>query len=227
MFLYMVTLYLRIGSMTFPQMVIGRAEVKNHMGRRALLTKTEREAIEDPDNAKYPYVAVSRVRKKIQEELPTDVQILARHHEELHQELIEVVCGDLTPTVRTDVEAKEKIYRDLAEQAEPTNVETTAEALLRNLDLPGRGSKYDARVNTVLEFYQYLREHPNEQVSKAEFRDLVEKRNLDPGYASFKSLWTNWVKKNESQDHLGNTLTRLPGVQMDGDDYVYTGKNGG
>jgi len=108
MFLYMVTLYLRIGSMTFPQMVIGRAEVKNHMGRRALLTKTEREAIEDPDNAKYPYVAVSRVRKKIQEELPTDVQILARHHEELHQELIEVVCGDLTPTVRTDVEAKEK-----------------------------------------------------------------------------------------------------------------------
>jgi len=82
-------------------------------------------------------------------------------------------------------------------------------------------------VNTVLEFYQYLREHPNEQVSKAEFRDLVEKRSLDPGYASFKSLWTNWVKKNESQDHLGNTLTRLPGVQMDGDDYVYTGKNGG
>jgi len=45
-------------------MVIGRAEVKNHMGRRALLTKTEREAIEDPDNAKYPYVAVSRVRKR-------------------------------------------------------------------------------------------------------------------------------------------------------------------
>lgn len=208
-------------------MVMDQTEVKNNMGRRALLTESEREAIQDPDNAEHPYVAVSRVRKKIQEELPTDIQILARHHEELHEELIEVVCGDLTPAARTDVEAKEEIYRDLGKKADRSNVETTAEETLRNLNLPGEGSKYDSRVNTVLEFYDYLREHPDERISKGELRDLVEERGLDPGYASFNSLWTNWIKKNESQGRSENTLTRLPGVQMDGDDYVYTGENDG
>jgi hypothetical protein len=200
-----------------------RPEVNENMGRRALLTESEREAIQDPDAAEHPYVAVSRVRKKIQEELPTDVLILARHHEELHQELVDVVCGDLEPAATPDVEAKEEIYGDFPDRGEEGDVKTTAEETLRNLALSGSGSKYDARVNAVLEFYRYLRDHPSERVSKGDLRELAEERDLDLGYASFNSLWTNWVKKNESQGRPKNTLTRLPGVEMDGDEYIYTG----
>lgn len=66
------------------------------MARRALLTDSERELIaaEDPNEPSYKYQAVSRVRNKIQDELPTDVAILREHHPELYQELREVVCED-------------------------------------------------------------------------------------------------------------------------------------
>lgn len=68
------------------------------MARRALLTEGEREALLDPDSKENPYIAVSRVRNKIQEELPRDVEILQQHAEEhdsdLLQELQDVVCKD-------------------------------------------------------------------------------------------------------------------------------------
>lgn len=99
--------------------------------------------------------------------------------------------------------------------------DTDVEALLRSLDLPGDGSKYEARVETVLTFHEYLRDHAGERVSKGDLKDLVEDRDLDVAYASFGSFWGNWVKKNESQGRDFNTLTQLPGVEMDGDDYVY------
>lgn len=68
------------------------------MARRALLTEGEREALLDPDSKENPYIAVSRVRNKIREELPRDVEILQQHAEEydsdLLQELQNVVYGD-------------------------------------------------------------------------------------------------------------------------------------
>lgn len=98
-----------------------------------------------------------------------------------------------------------------------------AEAALRELGLPGNGSKYETRIEAVLSFYDYLREHAGERVSKEDLRDLADEADIDTGYSSFGSLWSNWVKKNKSQGRPQNTLTRLPGVEMDGDDYVYTG----
>jgi hypothetical protein len=63
------------------------------MARRALLTDRERELIEGEDtDDDLRYQAVSRVRRKIDEELTTDVEILREHHPELHEELQEVVC---------------------------------------------------------------------------------------------------------------------------------------
>jgi hypothetical protein len=38
------------------------------------------------------YVAISRVRNKIQDELPEDVELLREHHPELYEELREEVC---------------------------------------------------------------------------------------------------------------------------------------
>ena len=61
---------------------------------RALLTERDRELIADEDAEKRRYQAVSEVRSRIDEELPTDVEILAEHHPELLEELREVVCEE-------------------------------------------------------------------------------------------------------------------------------------
>ena len=61
---------------------------------RALMTKTDRQQIADSDtkNENKRYQAISRVRGRIKDELPKDVEIMARHHPELLQELRDVVC---------------------------------------------------------------------------------------------------------------------------------------
>lgn len=63
------------------------------MARRALLTESEREALQNPDEKENPYVAVSRVRKKIDEELSEDVRVLRENHDQLFAELHDVVCS--------------------------------------------------------------------------------------------------------------------------------------
>ena len=62
--------------------------------RRALMTKRERELIEGGDavDQDLRYQAVSRVRRKINDELTTDVEILQENHPDLFEELQEVVC---------------------------------------------------------------------------------------------------------------------------------------
>lgn len=61
--------------------------------RRALMTKRERELIEGDDNVDEDlrYQAISRVRRKIEDELTMDVEILQENHPELYQELRDVV----------------------------------------------------------------------------------------------------------------------------------------
>ena len=62
--------------------------------RRALLTDTERELLEAEAKSDRYYQAVSRVRRKISEELTEDVALLEEHHPELLGELQEVVCEE-------------------------------------------------------------------------------------------------------------------------------------
>jgi len=64
------------------------------MARRALLTDRERELIEGEEDVDddLRYQAVSRVRRKIDEELTTDVALLREHHPELYEELRDAVC---------------------------------------------------------------------------------------------------------------------------------------
>jgi len=70
--------------------------------RRALLTDRERELIADEnvDSDNQRYQAISRVRNKIEDELPEDLAILNEHHPDLLSELQDEVCG---PSVDTDV----------------------------------------------------------------------------------------------------------------------------
>lgn len=64
------------------------------MARRALLTDRERELIEGGDSVDEDlrYQAISRVRRKIESELTTDVAVLRENHPDLYAELREVVC---------------------------------------------------------------------------------------------------------------------------------------
>jgi hypothetical protein len=68
--------------------------VGTDMARRALLTDRERELIEGEEDADddLRYQAISRVRRKINEELTTDVELLREHHPDLYDELREAVC---------------------------------------------------------------------------------------------------------------------------------------
>lgn len=69
---------------------------------RALLTDTERERIADDGNPQRRYEAVSRVRRRITEELGTDLEILADGHPELLAELREVVGNAPAPDAEAD-----------------------------------------------------------------------------------------------------------------------------
>jgi hypothetical protein len=59
------------------------------------MTETERERIRDTDaeNQQRRYEAVSRVRRRIREELPKDVEALRQGHPELLEEL-RVIVGE-------------------------------------------------------------------------------------------------------------------------------------
>ncbi|WP_114578542.1 hypothetical protein [Saliphagus sp. LR7] len=64
---------------------------------RALLTETEREQIAGEHSDSRRYQATSRVRRRIEEELTQDIEVLEEHHPDLLEELREVVCEDGDP----------------------------------------------------------------------------------------------------------------------------------
>lgn len=64
-----------------------------HEMSRALLTEKERERIAgNPENEQRRHEAVSRARRRINEELPDDLELLEQHHPTLYDELVSVVC---------------------------------------------------------------------------------------------------------------------------------------
>lgn len=59
-----------------------------------MLTDTERELLDADEKSDRYYQAVSRIRRKVNEELTEDIRLLEQNHPELLSELREVVCGD-------------------------------------------------------------------------------------------------------------------------------------
>lgn len=59
---------------------------------RALITQTEREQLAGEHGSERKYQAATRVRKRVEDELPQDVAVLAEHHPDLLEELHGVVC---------------------------------------------------------------------------------------------------------------------------------------
>lgn len=61
---------------------------------RALLTETEREQIAGEHGRDRKYQATSRVRRRIEDELCKDIEVLEEHHPDLLEELRATVCED-------------------------------------------------------------------------------------------------------------------------------------
>lgn len=63
---------------------------------RGIITDTERDRISGRTNVddEKQYQAVSRVRRRINEELPKDVELLEEHRPDLLEELRSVVCDE-------------------------------------------------------------------------------------------------------------------------------------
>lgn len=61
---------------------------------RALLTDTERKRLsgESDEEKQRIFESKSRVRKRINDELPKDIEILAEHQPDIFKELQEIVC---------------------------------------------------------------------------------------------------------------------------------------
>ena len=61
-----------------------------------LMTDRDREYIADEGDTSDSkrYQAISRVRTRINQELPADIEVLEEHHEGLLEELRDVVCED-------------------------------------------------------------------------------------------------------------------------------------
>lgn len=67
------------------------------MGRyRALMTETDREHItgESEPTQEQKDQSVYRVRQRIREELPADIEVLKEHRPDVYEELREAVCED-------------------------------------------------------------------------------------------------------------------------------------
>lgn len=61
---------------------------------RALLTETEREQISGEHGDDRRYQAASRIRRRVEDELPEDIRTLEEHHPDLLEEIREAVCNE-------------------------------------------------------------------------------------------------------------------------------------
>lgn len=102
---------------------------------RALLTATEREQLAGEHGDRRKYQATSRARRRIHEELTTDVALLAEYHPDLLNELRKVVCTEnSTDTERqvVDINRDHDGDRDAGE-ADSGNEQTGGESVNRDM----------------------------------------------------------------------------------------------
>jgi|AntRauTorcE11898_2_1112593.scaffolds.fasta_scaffold14282_2 hypothetical protein len=163
------------------------------MARRALLTDRERELIADPEAEDARYVAVSRVRRKIEEELTEDVDVLRRHHPDLFEELRAVVCGE---------EADPPPSAESSEDSPSLPPVESVSDPVADLDLPGSGETLESRREAVHTLYAHLQEEGT--ATRSDFLELIDPDEV--GYSSAESFWTNLVKARDA-------LKQLPGVE--------------
>lgn len=156
------------------------------MARRALLTENERDALrgEKTDNARY--VAVSRVRKKIDEELTTDVEVLREHDQEHGTDLLEklrhAVANDIATGGSSTIDAEPGKRRKQPEytpeepdsgdatpgvQAGETGFQNKVRNAVADVEFPTTRDR-DECIAAIAAAYAYLREN-----ERATMREIV------------------------------------------------------
>jgi len=171
---------------------------------RALITETERARIageEDVEEIKR-YQAISRVRRRIEEELVEDMAILREHHEGLSELAQEVVCGPVSENRIATAGLSEQTRSEPDEGGPNAHSLDDAERERVREGLMGSGELLEQRVDAIETMYDYLRR--NGKATKKSMVPLVDPEEVR--YKDGDSVWSNMVKGK-------STLSVLAGVE--------------
>lgn len=187
--------------------------------RRALLTDRERELIADEDAESQRYVAISRVRTKIEDELPGDLRILKKHHPDLLEELREVVCEDVetdtspptapdtTPETASErsepVDTTEEPQQTAGEQADADSVDALDEALREYLEANDYSPKTPHGRDLVTDVFRLLRQ--DGPMKTGDLQDELYP-NYDEYWSSGRTMW----------NAIDRYLEEIPGIEKAG-----------
>lgn len=187
--------------------------------RRALLTDRERELIADEDAESQRYVAISRVRTKIEDELPGDLRILKKHHPDLLEELREVVCEDVethtppptgpntTPETASErsepVDTTEEPQPAGGEQADADSVDALDEALREFLEANDYSPKTPHGRDLVTDVFRLLRQ--DGPMKTGDLQDELYP-NYDEHWSSGRTMW----------NAIDRYLEEIPGIEKAG-----------
>lgn len=179
--------------MTFIRM---SADLRTKMAKtRALMTDTERERIAgmaDVEDIKV-YQAKSRVRRRIEEELTFDAELLEEHAPDLYQELVDAVCPDDSNSAAS-VDEQAPSPAEPASEPEPEleappvadpDVESDLEAAYREF-LEDRPPKKRHSKNIVVDVLLLLREH--EYLETGELQERVY-ADYEDHYSTERTMW--------------------------------------
>ncbi len=209
------------------------------MGRRALLTESEREAIQNPESKDNPYVAVSRVRTKIEDELPEDIEILRENRPDLLEDLQEVVCPEATDTQsghRTGVNQSEPVADHSPEPIEDTRenepagretiTEQQAKDALKEIDVTGRGAEtQEVRREAILHAWNELREMgeaTTQELANSAFDEFADHHKF--GYSASNNHYRGYTFWDSCAREVFKQLPGVDAPEQRGNTWYFTGE---
>jgi hypothetical protein len=179
---------------------------------RALLTEHEREALRGEHDDRAAWESASRIRARIRDELPADLDALREHHPDLWRELVAAVDGARADDRRDDPGAVGFGPRDTtpreSDESAPQSAPALASVEWSELDLPGGGDTLRARQQAVRACAEHLREHG--EATRADFEEVLASESHH--YASERSAW-----KNAVADGLAAVAERVEHVDAPGE----------
>lgn len=187
---------------------------------RALLTGTERDRIAERDDAgkSKKYQAVTRVRNRIQDELPKDVAVLREHHPGLFEELRDAVCGpdetdDIAATGSSDTPETAHEPREQPEEQPPGSPRISrpgvgdsqdlADAVREYLEANDLPPKTAHGRNLVIDVFRLLRREG--AMKTGDIQDTVH-----PDYAE------HWSDGRTMWNAVDRYLEDVPGIEKAG-----------
>lgn len=195
------------------------AQAEHMTEQRALLTETERLILSGEKEVKdnYRYSVESRVRTRLREQLPDDVELIRENQPEMFEILIEAVCADGSEPTDSSSGDSDSVFDDQQVSANeavarPDSTEQVGLTDAQRDDiaekLTGSGDLLETRVDAIEAMYREL-----QLLGDASRDELLAV--VDPEEVRFvggekttpeESSWSNLVKGKD-------TLSALPGVE--------------